>query len=977
MRAATLALALFAAAAHAGWRSATVAGTARDVNTPDAGVAVVATSGGPGAVVFASTPVSGPTAGQSLAGNYVTAVLRGPCLMGYATNPVSSLVFDSVCAGNYLFNINGGRLRVSESGMAYAYTWNLVGIPRLDRLDAALTTASPNWATLPTSSATFSAFAPLSTLATDAGDWAATELYPLGVATLTTYKGGVAVGSAQVGFVRDLTLFDRGGRPGAIIATDAGQLILSDDLTDGGFTVIPVPLLNFTSATFSEKGGSAYGRGFGMATAGAQVFSAVPNPGAVGRQWVPRTGGGTPTTLTRVSCLDPTYCAGIAATGAPNVFTYTNDVAPAAEPKPATVTAGTFGAYVLDAGDGDGDPIWVTWIDGGFVWDGGNPTAIAIVGPPATCSGAATAAPLIAVLSDGYAPHDRVVSIPVMVTAGAVGLPALVAAPPALTQTAGSGVTDAVNAAFPPDSGCTTPALAWSFTGVDGGFTIGAGAGGGVTVTPPATFCSATPQTFNLVGSSGSPDASVTVPVTLNPWGAPNAPSFAPPVVTQQAGASVMHAPTASATHDCAATPGFPGTDLLWFGIDAGATPAVTITPGPNALTIASTDACRGGTVFAQARRQVIGVAPAQVSAAAGLLQVNLVPSWTPITAATPFDAGFAYDAAMSKLRGDFSLGVNCASDRDLRAEVVVAGGDGGTIASQRGLPVPGPWAVDVPGGCSGGDFFATASLIDDAGVRYGPQPGYAFTTGRLPAHVPLLTATEVPVTCADGARGVLSLAIDPADCATQQFSWAGSAVVDVADGGARATFATPTRDLQAQAGSTLTFTVTATVGPGNTDTAVRSVRLVPQRFIEVTHRSDVPIAREEESVGVEVTLTNPTACAVSGVVLREALGGLKPVPGTVRVEGVAIDAGVGADMLEVPGLAIPARGATRVQYLARVPLLSAARPFGVVTLAGTDVTVVQGLAPPPAGCGCNSSSAGFALLAIAAALVRSKRRTR
>ena len=122
----------------------------------------------------------------------------------------------------------------------------------------------------------------------------------------------------------------------------------------------------------------------------------------------------------------------------------------------------------------------------------------------------------------------------------------------------------------------------------------------------------------------------------------------------------------------------------------------------------------------------------------------------------------------------------------------------------------------------------------------------------------------------------------------------------------------------------------------------------------------------------------NTTSCAVGPLVLRESLGGLLPIAGSVRLNGVKLDATIVGGVLEVPGLLLPDTGSTRITYLAKVPLLSAARPSGQVMLGPTDVTLRPGPLPlPAAGCGCDSSTgSAFALLVLGAALVRSRRRS-
>jgi MYXO-CTERM domain-containing protein len=975
MRALLLIVALVATSAEATWRSAGIAGTPRDVVATDAGVSVVATTGGAGALTFLATADGGaPIPVQSLAGNYMSALLRGPCLMGLTPQPNASIVFDANCANdNYAYNINSGRLRSPSTGSVYSYTWNGgAQALKLERLALASPTGLASWSALTVSGAFASPFAPLSAVTVAGNEWIATASSATG---LLLFRDSISQGTLPAGMVRDVSLFNLDGKPAGAVVTDGGQLLISEDLTavDGGFFLVPTQA-PFTSVSFGAWGSSLFGKGFGMATAGGQIFSPVPNPNAIGQQWVARDAGGVPSGLVRISCLDPAFCTGIGGVGGQNLWFYFNTAAPSSDLRAAVVPVGGTATYVLDAGDPDGDPIWVTWTGGGFSWDGGDPHTITVIGPAATgtCGAPPAVAPLVAMLSDGLSSHDTQITIPVTATSTGATMPALMAMPQSLDFTAG-GMAQTVTASFPPDSGCTLPPLTWAVVPDGGVFTLVPNATG-VSVKPPTFYCRPTHGAFTLTGGSG--DASVSLPVTLAPWGNPSSPVFAPRTVTQRSGTDASYAPDASSAHPCQVEVGFPGTSLVWL-VDGGV-PGVTVVTGSNDFTVYSTNACVGGTVSAQAKRRVVGL-PSQESDMSSGIEVQLVPDWTPITNATAFDAGFSYDNAMSQLVGDFSTGANCASDRDLRAEVIVLGSDGGAVNSAAGIAVPGPWALPVPGGCTGGSFLATASLIDDAGVRYGRVALYPFEAGRIAARVPALKTTEVSVTCSEGARGQLELEVLPTDCALQQFSWVqdrGPALVAGPDGGAIVSFATATHDLQAQAGQELSWSITANIGEGNSQTASRSVRLVPAPFIEIAHRTDVPIAREEEAVGIEVILTNPTACAVSGLLLRESLGRLDPIPGSVRVGGVKVTETIVDDVLEVRELSLPALGSTRVTYLAKVPLLAAARPRGQVIMTGTDVTIT---APPPGatGCGCDAASgSGFALLALGAALVRSRRRS-
>jgi MYXO-CTERM domain-containing protein len=965
MRALVLMLALVASAAQAAWRSTSISATPKDVVTLDAGVCLVA-AGVAGASVFGDAPDGGLSAGPILAGNFVSAARRsivtGSCLVGMASN--AQLTFDANCLGvTYVLSgaAGAGRLRTTPGGDVYAHAWTAGFQPRLFRLDGgtAATTAL-DWSS-PTAVGLVNLFTPMSEVTMGAGEWLVVARDP-GNPELMVYRNSGFSQAIGFGIVRDVTAFDLGGMgPGAVVVTDAGSLYFSADVSvpDGGFINVGLPIQPYTSVTFSGAQGSAFGRGFGMASVGSQIYSPVPNPNAIGKQWVLRSSdAGSPPALARVTCFDPSYCAAITAGAGQNVWTYSNAAPPGAPVLPVTVNAGSSVDYFLDAGDDDGDPVWVTWTSGAY-WDGGDPRFISIIGPPVGSCLPAT--PAVAMLSDGYAPHDNPVTVAVTVA----GLPGI--APPLVTpasvQLIAAGDAGQATATFS-DAGCATPTgLSWSIFPDDAGLLSISGST--AVLTPPAFWCSKDAGTFTLtaVAVPGGLDASTSIPVTVEPWGNPNAPQFTPPRRSQVAGTTVAYGPDPSTAHFCASAAGFPGTSVNWSA-DAGTVAGISFSISAQA-SVQSSDLCADGPVSLTAYREVVG--NGQRSANDSLV-IDITHNWLPITSATPFDAGVAYDRFKSIAQGDFSVGANCANDRGLKATVVVSVKDGGEVGRSPPVPVPGPWLVGVDGGCTGGVFVVVATLAtEDGGV--GPSATTEFPADPIPARVPELATADVPVTCEAGAHGELTLTPGGNDCQAQQFRFvqtSGPKLLLESQQGASLSFATAAGDLQSQAGTDLSWSVTASVGAGNSQTATRSVHLVPAAFIEISHRTDLPVAREEESLGVEVRLTNTTACAVSGLVVREWLGGLKPIAGTVRLAGTPVDAAPVEGYLEIPDVALEAGATTTLSYVARVPLLASVRPSAEARFRGTNVTLgATGLDRTARGCGCASGEGeAFALLA-------------
>jgi MYXO-CTERM domain-containing protein len=282
-------------------------------------------------------------------------------------------------------------------------------------------------------------------------------------------------------------------------------------------------------------------------------------------------------------------------------------------------------------------------------------------------------------------------------------------------------------------------------------------------------------------------------------------------------------------------------------------------------------------------------------------------------------------------------------------------------------------------GACAGGRFSSVSSVSDDGGTT--AVLTHSFDAGTFAPSVPALVVTRVPVSCEKGAGATLAFDFQPTDCRSEDFSWQQTRGPSLLHepGGSDLSFATRTHDLEAQAGQQVAWDVTGTIAPGNSVTVSRAVLLEPVEFIEVTHKTSVPIAREEEALTIEVVIHNTTDCAVSGLLLREFLGSLKAVPDTVRVAGVRFEPVVGTGTLEISDLSLAARGTTIVTYQARAPLLAAAKPGAQVAFRGYDVTIrAGGLDRPSTGCGCDSSTPGmFALAALTALVMRARRRSR
>jgi MYXO-CTERM domain-containing protein len=165
--------------------------------------------------------------------------------------------------------------------------------------------------------------------------------------------------------------------------------------------------------------------------------------------------------------------------------------------------------------------------------------------------------------------------------------------------------------------------------------------------------------------------------------------------------------------------------------------------------------------------------------------------------------------------------------------------------------------------------------------------------------------------------------------------------------------------------------------GPVSSSSAIRDVAIVPDSpFVRAAIAADAPIAPELGAVGISVTLVNESGCAVRGASITAFLDGAYLVPGTLRLDGAAVDAVEPAGSLQVSQLDLPP-GVTRVlRFDVRPALVGSISARAVATLGDVPISNEVGMGDRPAiGCGCASASEGLVLWALFAALTAWRRR--
>jgi uncharacterized protein (TIGR03382 family) len=135
-------------------------------------------------------------------------------------------------------------------------------------------------------------------------------------------------------------------------------------------------------------------------------------------------------------------------------------------------------------------------------------------------------------------------------------------------------------------------------------------------------------------------------------------------------------------------------------------------------------------------------------------------------------------------------------------------------------------------------------------------------------------------------------------------------------------------------------------------------VPILAPLFVNVTHRTDTARPEEASAFGVMVTLTNMSACDVSGVDFQEMADNMIAVPESARAGGVPVAVSGGEASLLFSGLTLPAGASVSLTYLARPKLLAQPVPHGLALIKGVPISSDSGLPAPSSGCGCTGAPA-------------------
>jgi hypothetical protein len=800
-----------------------------------------------------------------------------------------------------------------------------------------------------------------------------------------TALSGLATGS-------DLSTARGGVVRGVLTRNHEGVMVTYDGaaITTSPFAIVGAPSV-VGSVAYREGMGDAYGEGWGMAIVdGTVIFSAIPDPAAPAQTWVPSTvqpPAAQSGAWQVIRCLDPGYCvlASTNSTTGRNLISYRNAFRPAFDrPLTFSIDEGTSTDLLVDAGDPDGDAVFVTWsFDAGYTSlftrlssspDGRRLTIDAPAGRPALCGVPSRTVAVDVFLSDGLASH-------VVSDAGTVTVMHTSVPPAPLDRTisvqAGTGTRPAT--LTQPVGVCSVvqdytlqlpQRLATAVTPL--GLDIRPR-----TFTPQATLCSAVPvsDTYQVRAYDGflySTAATLTVQVL--PWGVPLPPFPAPRTARQDAGTTALYFP--EATHACSTTPGFPGVTTSWSW-DSGVPGASVALAGDGGVQV-STIECTAGTIVLTASNRTKDdagiVSPAQTLTVDVFTDIQSIDG-LPVNL-TDLDAGTS-----GLVTGIVDVDLNCKPQRSLAADLRLLRPDGGVLAAISDGPL-GPFALPAPGGCNGGDFLVEAVVRQgDGGTSATTRSGIIQTPFRA-AGVDEIVAQDFKVVCGGPATTVATAVLDAGSCAAADVRWSAAGALSILPAsGSQVTLETVDQDFGALIGQVVDVVATADAGLGNTGSLQAQLRVVADPFITVTHRTPDPVASESQLLSVEVTLTNTTACPVSEVELRESLEGMTFWPGTVRVDGAVVNAQLvagdaGAPELVVPGLSLAGGGRVTVSYSARPALLREPAPRGHAELRQVRVSEPAGLNAGTSSCGCASGGLeGPALLALGL-LVRALRKS-
>lgn len=783
-------------------------------------------------------------------------------------------------------------------------------------------------------------------------------------------------------------------------------------LDPAGTTFSPVtlpdsPSVSITSVDVNTGHGSIHGEGFGLAVGvglngepvvlGAMPASSADNAGMQWRIHPAFEGSALPgasqATPLEVSCIGSSFCLFILDQPGFNVVTYFNDHAPVLDVGAGPIIVDERGPATAQftATDADFDAVRVS-VE--VLSPGADLIALNLSEHPDRLD--VTLAPLRSVCkteegtlrvyaSDGLASHDRdaTVAYQVVNTQG----PARPTVSPSRASTTASG-TSRVFTASPAAEDCPAVRYVWSpASGQSGAPLLSTNGGAQATFTPPEVLCQASGASYayevrgvdegELVG-----DQATTFIVDVAPWGRPLVPfaSGWERTLTSGTGASVDVVP--DALHTCVGTPELPPVSTEWrlsttgSGIPEGVTvrtadgAAVTLdSPVSSERLRVEAAECAHGTLSLAARNRIpvtgggtqdsadaelrVRVEPSLEDVATGSLELGVVPS-----------GDGRVDIAL-----DTSL--NCVDARTLKARMFLETLSGAPLDSAV-VPVPGTWRPTLPQSCTLESYRVRGELFDDSEgpVREGGRAQAEVPNQPLPVRLGDLEAGALVARCGEGASATLTQTIPANACGDMAISWsqvAGPALSEVTLAGPRVTVSTQETGLEALVGQAITLRVLADAGGGNSATTDYVLPITSERFVDVRHAMESPTASDKGLVGVVVELRNTSECEVGGLRYREHVDGLEWVPGSVKVDGVAVEAQSVEGGFRVEDLRLPAQGTQTLTYVGRSPLLSTPRLGGEMTLNGVPVSGDAAVPPPVSGCGCSGGGSGAAVFGLAA----------
>lgn len=775
--------------------------------------------------------------------------------------------------------------------------------------------------------------------------------------------------------------------------------------------------VSITSVDVNTGNGSVHGEGFGLAvgvgTNGEPVvLGAVPASSAdnAGTQWrfhpafegsaLPGASQATPL---EVSCIGSSFCLFILDQPGFNVVTYFNAHAPVLDVGPSPIVVNETGTATarFSATDADFDAVRVS-VDassapgadlvGVNIVEHPDQLDVTLVSQRPVCKDEEGLLRVYA--SDGLASHDvqSTVAYRVVNTQG----PARPTVLPSRESTTASGASR-VFTAQPAMEACPAVRYVWSpVSGQSGAPLLSTDGGAQATFTPPEVLCQASGTSYAYevrgVDEGGLTSSSAAIfTVDVAPWGRPLVPfaSGWERTLTSGPGASVDVVP--DALHTCEGTSGLPTVDTEWrlsasgSGIPDGVTvrtadgTAVTLhSPVSSERLRVEAAECAHGTLALTARNRIPVTGGGTQDSADAELRVRVEPSLEDVATGSlelgvvPSGEGHV-DIAL-----DTSL--NCVDARTLKARMFLET-LGGEALDSAVVPVPGTWRPALPRSCTVESYRVRGELFDDSEgpVREGGRAQAEIPNQPLPARLGALEAGALVARCGEGASATLTQTIPANACGDVAISWsqvAGPALSEVSLAGPSVTVSTQETGLEALVGQAITLRVLADAGGSNTATTDYVLPITSERFVDVRHAMESPTASEKGLVGVVVELRNTSECEVGGLHFLENVDGLEWVPGSVKLDGVAVEAQAVDGGFRVEDIRLPAQGTQTLTYVGRSPLLSTPRLGGEMTLNGVPVSGDASVPPPTSGCGCSGGGSGAAVFGLAAlALARVLRR--